>query len=31
LRAVRSSADSFDRAKASDLWTTSERLIARER
>jgi NAD(P)-dependent dehydrogenase (short-subunit alcohol dehydrogenase family) len=31
LRAVRSSADSFDRAKAADLWTTSERLIARER
>ena len=30
LRAVPSSADSFDRAKASDLWNTSERLIASE-
>ena len=29
-RAVPSSADSFDRAKASDLWNTSERLIASE-
>jgi light-dependent protochlorophyllide reductase len=30
LRAVTSSADSYDRAKAADLWDTSERLIASE-
>ena len=28
LRAVRSSADSYDRDKAADLWQTSERLLA---
>ncbi len=27
LRAIRSSAESFDRAKAADLWVTSERLV----